>query len=109
MKKIISCAFVLLFLFFISINCFAQSSNNNEQRLVGTWISLHNSEYTFTFNSNGTISGEYFSQSNWAAAGDILLLFGRGGNLSENISQRRFQISNDGRTLIINDRAFRRG
>ena len=86
---------------------FAQTSGN-EQRLVGSWTGLWNTDISLTFNANGTmsISGlitfDDFMPTHWAAAGDRLLLFipavgGRGSKRAI----RYFHISSDGRTLII--------
>ena len=96
---------IVLVFAFVSFNLYAQS---NEQRLVGTWTNLQYEGVSVTFNSNGTMSGEgiYSSRTHWAAAGDTLILFLMN---SRNTGERhRFQISNDGRTLIIGDFVFRR-
>ena len=100
-KKIILSGFILLFFAFAVINCNAQSSNN-EQRLVGTWTDLHGRGETLVFNTNGTISG-WDGRTHWAAAGDTLIIY---SGISRSV--RRFQISNDGRTLIIDEYAYRR-
>jgi len=93
------------FLFFIvalvSINAFAQS---NEQRLVGTWIDLHDGE-PLILNANGTMSG-WDSFTHWAAAGDSIIFYIP--NRSSDRTFARYQISSDGRTLIRGERAFRR-
>lgn len=90
----------------VSMALTAQASGN-EQRLVGTWTSLHNGD-TFVFNANGTVSGapfhtrisqrvDNFVPTHWAAAGDRLVLYVPGGHRAT----RAFSISSDGRTLII--------
>ena len=87
----------------------AQSAGN-EQRLVGSWTSLHNNTMV-VFNANGTLLGDFALHTHWAAAGDILLLFGNErapNNLNTGFWQVRFQISSDGGTLIFGERAFRR-
>ena len=80
---------------------FAQSSNN-EQRLVGTWTALHNSNMTIVFNSNGTMSTglnfDGFQPTHWAAAGDRLFVYIPN---SSNRAIRSIHISSDGRTLIV--------
>jgi hypothetical protein len=96
--------FVLLILFFVSASCFAQSSGN-EQRLVGTWIFLYRDGASpLVFNSNGTVSG-YSFYTHWAAAGDTLVFYRPN---DDNSNSLRFQISSDGRTLIIGNSSFRR-
>jgi len=59
-------------------------SPSNEQRLVVSWTNLHNNS-TVVFNADGTVtgipnaSGVAFNQ--WAAAGNVIILFGTGHNL----------------------------
>ena len=104
MKKVIM---LLGFILLITGNLFA-----NEQQLVGSWTSLHNSDVTITFNANGTVSvsgdwnsdtrdwhGDYaaFRPTHWAAAGDRISLFIPNGHRAS----RFFRISTDGRTFII--------
>jgi len=98
MKKTI----VLLgFVFFITGGLFA-----NEQRLVGTWNDLHGQNITIVFNVDGTmVSGgltfDGFAPTHWAAAGDRLLVFIPGTTAMRTRAIRYFNISSDGRTLII--------
>jgi len=101
--------FMVLVFGFISINLYAQS---NEQRLVGTWTNL-NGIGIITFNSDGTYSSNdiFTGWTRWVAAGNSLILYS-----GDNKILRRFQISTDGRTLILeepanaqNAFAFRRG
>ena len=101
------CVLIILVFAFVSINSYAQT---NEQRLVGTWTNLHNNS-TITFNSNGTFSGSemlsnaryWYTPTNWAAAGDILIVYS-----GSDRNDYRIQISNDGKTLIIGTTAYRR-
>jgi len=54
MKKSVIC--LALFFLFVGTICFAQS-NNDAQRILGTWkcgTGDRDSFYTYTFNSNGT-------------------------------------------------------
>jgi len=80
----------------------------NEQQLVGTWVSVHNSNQTMTFNANGTVivqnigfnipgSANLFAPTHWAAAGEKIVLL----IPNSHRSLRAFHISSDGRTLII--------
>ena len=54
-RKLIFALWVLLFFDFISINCSAQSSTN-DQRIVGTWVYTASigQTYTLVFNANGS-------------------------------------------------------
>ena len=103
-KNLILVAFMLLFFAFIVTNCNAQSSGNNEQRLIGTWTSLVSEGDPLVFNANGTVSG-WYNRTNWAAAGDTIIIY---NSSSSNKNAFRFQISSDGRTLIIGDSAYRK-
>jgi len=98
MKQII---ILLGFVFLITGSLFA-----NEQRLVGTWTSVHDNRVMVTINSNGTTSGwtlnvpggtGNFSSTHWSAAGDKIVLYTPNGHRG----LRGFRISSDGRTLII--------
>jgi len=99
-----------LILTFVGINSYAQS---NEQRLVGSWTSLHNNS-TVVFNANGTGTGfntiiktikESMDDnssnsviSNYAVAGNRVVLYTPN---SKDTWILNYIISNDGRTLII--------
>ena len=101
MKK---CIILFGFVLLIVGELFAQSSNN-EQRLVGTWTDLHGGNFSLVFNADGTmsvrgnVSFNGFVPTHWAAAGDKLLVFILGSSRERAI--RYFNISSDGRTLII--------
>ena len=82
----------------------AAQSAGNEQRLVGTWTCLHDGS-TIVFNANGTVSGWNW-YTHWAAAGDRIVAFAP-GHLSDR-EMFELRISSDGRTLILDSRAFRR-
>ena len=90
------CFFCLFVLFFISINCYAQSSGN-EQRLIGTWV-IDGGGTTLVFNSNGTasIDGESLK---YGAAADKLVIYHPDD--PEDTILWNFYVSTDGRTLII--------
>ena len=59
-------------------------SPSNEQRLVGSWTNLHNNS-AVVFNADGTATGIPNADGNafnqWAAAGNVIILFGTGHNL----------------------------
>jgi hypothetical protein len=106
MKKVV--AFLFLGIIILG-SCTAQSANS-EQRLVGTWISQYDTRTTYTFNADGTMSGTSpfgfvttggqegtFVPTHWAAAGNQIVLFIPNGQRA----LREFQISSDGKTLII--------
>ena len=106
MKKKIA---FIVFIVFISISCYAQSSNNNEQRLIGTWTNLLNNR-TLIINSNGTVSGDGWKNTvdHWAAAGDTLVLWKIYSDGSGSVDSNRFQFSSDGKTLIIGGTPYRK-
>jgi len=92
---------------------FAQASGN-EQRLVGTWVHLHTDGINFVFNADGTMATDGimfdgFIPTHWAAAGDRLLVYRRGANWGQERAIRYFNISSDGRTLIISTIAVQHG
>ena len=89
--------FFLLFFCFNVINSYAQSSGNNEQRLIGTWTSLEESSLVITFNSNGSLSG-LEPYTNYAAAGNKIVFFPK---IRGEANVYEFYISTDGRTLIL--------
>ena len=109
--------FLFLVLFVIStFSCFAQSSSN-DQRIVGTWIHTGDNNITMTlvFNANGSGSVVY---SDWSE-GNENLTYGISSsgviNIRANQNWTREQFSGatlffspDGRTLIINNRIFRK-
>ena len=104
MNKKMAFSVILGFLFILISNValFAQGTNN-EQRLVGSWTALHNPNLTISLNANGTMSmagGNFdgFVPTHWAAAGDRIFLYIPNSN---NRAIRTFNISSDGRTLIV--------
>jgi len=106
-KKVI---FLMGFLLLVSAGILAQASGY-EQRLVGIWTNQLDTRSSLTFNANGTMAGTVgtfgfvtptrqegqFVPTHWAAAGNQIVLFTPGGHRV----LREFQISSDGRTLII--------
>ena len=91
---------VLLFLGFVSVNCSAQSSTN-DQRIVGTWIYTYgNHTITLVFNANGSGSiaySEYSSQNTNFTYGFSV----SGEMMSDNGPSGKIYFSPDGRTLFI--------
>ena len=78
----------------------------NEQRLVGTWTDLHGQKTSLVFNTDGTMVSrgrifDGFLPTHWAAAGDRLLVFVPGAEANKTRAIRYFNISSDGKTLII--------
>jgi hypothetical protein len=99
MEEIIMKKSFLLFilLLIISVVLIAQPSNN-EQQIVGTWISDFDGS-DLVFNSDGSISGgRLFGQNllKYAAIGDKMVLICVDGTFLVN-----FLISSDGNILII--------
>ena len=110
-KKIFSVMLVCVLVFITNASLFAQTSGN-EQRLVGTWTSP-SYPVTITLNADGTMSTTWdfvgmsggsnnqivtFRPTHWAAAGNQLVLFQGAMRI-----RREFQISSDGKTLILID------
>ena len=106
------------FVFIFSILVFAcnptevsAQSSSNEQRLVGTWTDLINSNNTVVFNANGTISSGYLFQhwsnvpTHWVAVGNTILLYTPN---QRNDGTYSFEISGDGRTLRFDGKWFRK-
>jgi len=85
-------------LFVLGTLCFAQS-NNDAQRIVGTWSGNYLSRNcTFTFNANGTYSASFYGSNfsgNYILSGSKLLL--------ENFQgiQHDYFFSADSRQLVI--------
>ena len=103
-KKIVFLVMLTCFLIVkTNVSLFAQATGN-DQRLIGTWVGLHRTNASITFNANGTMTVvnstfDGFVPTHWAAAGDRLLVF-----IPDMNPQRRairyFHMSTDGRTLI---------
>jgi hypothetical protein len=93
-KKLIFAIGVLLFFGFVSVNCSAQSSNN-DQRIVGTWIfTSDNVTITLVFNANGSgsIDGANFTYG-LSVDGELMSSYtGLSGKI---------HFSPDGRTLFL--------
>ena len=90
--------FSLLFIFTMIISA---QSQNNEQRLVGTWINVENNS-RIIFNANGSVTGtiklgqfDEKTPQNYVATIDKIYFTGFEGIIVE------YSISNDGRILII--------
>jgi len=102
-------------LFFALLLAFSAALIANEQRLVGTWVSLHTG-LPVTFNGDGTVVGWpgtvfYWQRrhpTHWAAGDNTLILFFPGTDIHDARMSLSFSFSSDGRTLIIGSRAFRR-
>ena len=99
MKNKWSAVFFILSLFFFSIDCNAQTPNN-EQRLVGTWIREDNGSLNGTiwiFNSDGTGSWQGTSTRYGVAANKLIVL----RQNSDYVYSYEYFISTDGKTLIL--------
>jgi len=102
MKKFGICLILAFFVF--GTSCFAQS-NNDAQRIVGTWI--HGSGLSYTFNSNGTWS--YISSTGSSNNGNY---FFSGSKIilklitSNDADVYDFYFSPNGRILVIGSAWF---
>ena len=108
-RKLIFALGILLFFCFVSSNCSAQSSNN-DQRIVGTWTVTYrnNNTVTFVFNANGTgtATGSKGSDSFTYGVnlrGEMKLIYSDGSVLSWEP-----YFSPDGRTMIENLDIYRK-
>jgi len=88
----------VLFGMLVSASCFAQSANDAQRFIVGTWKSNHQtSPEIYIFNSNGTYTygsdttGKYFFSNQ-------KLILSEG---VENATLRDYYFSSDGRTLVL--------
>ena len=105
----------LLFFGFVTVNCSAQSSTN-DQRIVGTWIYTGESySYTLVFNVNGSgtftvtggnIPGEGTFTYGISLEGKIYFVFSQ--NNQRTISGDILYFSPDGRTLIFSGNVYRK-
>ena len=120
-------AAMLCVLVLVSIGCgdsSAQSSNNDERRLIGAWVNIMadcKDGATYAFNSDGTVAitaadNKTTTYTYGAVAGKIIILGleAYGGVSSSDRRVGDFFISNDGKKLLIianldqNSRLFRK-
>jgi len=98
MKKLGIC--LILFFSFLGTSCFAQS-NNDAQRIVGTWVEANGSSFTFnsngTFSSISTINSDYNENGNYFISGSKIIF-----KIRTDVSIYDFYISQNGRILAIN-------
>jgi len=102
-RKLIFTLGILLLFSFITVNCNAQSSTN-DQRIVGTWVGTSSSGNTITwvFNANG--SGTYTTSNGTSESftyglsigGEIKIVYDR----YDSSSDGKIYFSFDGRTVI---------
>ena len=87
------CIIALLLFLFTTLGSYAQTSNN-EQRLVGTWVTEGNEE-TWIFNSAGSGTWRWGTTRYGAAGNRIAIYWGGDTSILE------YYLSTDGRTLIL--------
>jgi len=103
-NKLVLC-FAVLFLFGIaSFSCYAQSSNN-DQRIVGTWVTENGQTIVFNADGSGSVTNYIYSSANFIYG--ISLSGSLGCTISE-LNNQQIYFSPDGRTLIIRGNAFRK-
>ena len=104
-KKFVPAACFLFIFSFFSADCFAQSQDNDQQRLVGTWVSQEDQEYSMVFYSNRSYSvieyGENIGSGKWRiiASRNIMIVTETEDNNEE--YEFEYLLSNNGRTLAI--------
>jgi hypothetical protein len=102
-RKLIFVLGILLFFGFVSVNCNAQSSTN-DQRIVGTWVGiLDGKSYTIVLNANGTGTEIYDGKTTnlfWGVSpnGEIFSTTSPDGNGG---SYEKYSMSPDGRRMFI--------
>ena len=99
MKKL---GFFLIVFVLLGSYCFAQS-NNDAQRIVGTWrgIDTDGDNWNLTLNSNGTYTSNV---NNFSVNGNYFisgLKFIQRGQNSNGISMADYYLSSDGRRLVL--------
>jgi hypothetical protein len=98
---------ILLGLFFYGVSCFAQS-NNDAQRIIGTWRNTQNELIvTYTFNANGTFVFQFrdYSPSNgnyFISDSKLIIAYNSGGTAEV----YEFYIFPNGRILVFGDRRY---
>jgi hypothetical protein len=119
-KKLIFVPGVLLFFCFVSANCFAQSSTN-DQRIVGTWIGTYtigDTSITETLllnaNGSGTITandGKGIRTGTFtygiSSGGEINYIYS-GNSTYTGLNNGTIYFSPDGKTLILNNNIYRK-
>jgi hypothetical protein len=98
MKKIVG--FIVLFMVLINI-CVAQTSSNEAQRLIGTWVGVF---HTIVFNEDGTGTFTFDGKKSNMVWG--ISNVGRLGTTIAGWSDLALYFSPDGRRVVINTIAF---
>jgi hypothetical protein len=119
-RKLLFALGILLFFCFVSANCFAQSSTN-DQRIVGTWIGTYtigDTSITETLllnaNGSGTVTaadGKGTRTGTFtygiSSGGEINYIYS-GNSTYTNLRDGTIYFSPDGRTLILNNNVYRK-
>jgi len=123
-RKLIFTLGTLLFFGFVSANCFAQSSAN-DQRIVGTWVGtragIHTDDGTsitetlvLNANGSGTITaadGKGTSTGTFtygiSSGGEINYIYS-GNSTYSSVRNGTIYFSPDGKTLILNNNIYRK-
>jgi len=93
MKRNLVLIFSILLLCFLSLELFAQSQNN-EQRIVGTWVDENDGKvWVFNINGTGTVDG---TELKWGVAQNKIAMI-----INSETLIMDYTISSDGRTLLI--------
>ena len=106
-RKLIFSLGILLFLGFVSVNCSAQSSTN-DQRIVGTWVGTYNGKTdTYVFNANGsgtnTYDGKNYNFTYGVSIDGVIRI------IADDYDETyKIYFSPDGRTLIFDKNIYRK-
>ena len=117
-KNFIYVLWILLFFGFVTVNCSAQSSTN-DQRIVGTWIRNGDGyTYTYVFNANGSGTATLIDKDGTnnatytygiSISGKIMPVEKKfTNNFPFIIPEGEYYFSPDGKTMIISGIAYRR-
>jgi hypothetical protein len=88
-----------IMLVFVSVNCSAQSSTN-DQRIVGTWVATDDETYVFSANGSGTHTDSDGNKSfTYGISNDGVI-----NMMGDYKEQFKIFFSPDGRTLIVGNR-----
>jgi len=119
-RKLIFTLGILLFFCFVSANCFAQSSTN-DQRIVGTWIGTFtigdaSITETLVLNANGSgtvtaVDGKEIRTGTFtygiSLVGEINYIYS-GNSTYKSVRDGTIYFSPDGKTLILNNNIYRK-
>ena len=102
MKKLGICLFIIVLGVSCTQNNVEAQSNNNAQRIIGTWIGDYSfSDATLTFNANGTFESsghpDFRGSGNYIVTDSLLIL----ENMAGSVRIIYYYFSTDARVLVL--------